>query len=401
MLLNEELERIIIKQQEDLQKDLGVIRTHTLPYNPRMALIISGIRRCGKSTLARQFLQHQKPIYYLQFEDIQLADFALVDFTKLEESFKKILGPNGVFFFDEIQIITGWEQYIRNLVDKEKQVVLTGSNASMLSKELGTKLTGRHITTELYPFSYKEFLELRKKSHSKQQFQDYLQKGGFPEYLKSEDTHVLKNLFQDIFFRDVMQRNDLRNELAIKTLLKFLLSNIGKELSYNKLKQLIDVGSVNSISQFIDHFEQAYLLFAIKKYDCSLKKQLVNPKKIYCVDTGIVNENSFMFSENKGRLLENLVFIELKRKEKEIFYHKNTYECDFLIKEKNTIIQALQVCTVLNEENKKREIQGLLEAMHVHKLKEGLILTQDQEEELLIENKKILVKPIWKWLLHE
>lgn len=399
MLLKDELVRIVKKQQKDLLKELGVKRDFDVKLLSKFASIISGVRRCGKSTLARQFLKNKKPVYYIYFEDISLADFELSDFTLLEEIFEEKLGKKGIFFFDEIQNIPAWEKYVRQLVDQGKQVLITGSNASMLSKELGTRLTGRHISKELYPFSYKEFLKLKKQKHSIKLFDEYLLKGGFPEYLKTDDSDILRNLFQDIFYRDVMQRNDLRNEKAIKILLHYLLSNIGKEISFNKLKSLIGVGSVNTITQFIDHFEQAYLLFTIRKFDYSLKKQLVNPKKIYCVDNAIINTNAFSFSENKGRLLENVVFIDLLRREKEVYYYKNNYECDFVIQKGLKIVEAIQVTEKLERHNKEREINGLLEALETHNLSQGLILTHNQKEEFVINNKKIIVKPIHEYLL--
>jgi len=399
MILKSELKRSILKQQLDIERDLGILRDMEITIIPNFATIISGIRRCGKSTLARQFLKHKNPIYYTNFEDINLAEFELQDFLKLEEIFKEEMGLYGVFFFDEIQNIQGWEKYIRQLVDAGEQIIITGSNASMLSKELGTRLTGRHITKELYPFSYNEFLNLKNDKHSIFLFEEFLQKGGFPEFLKTNDNDILRNLFQDIYYRDIVQRNDIRNETAIKILLHYLLSNIGKETSYNKLRELIKVGSGNTISQFIDHFEQAYFLFSIKRFDYSIKKQLVNPKKIYCIDNGIIGTNSFSFSENKGRLLENSVFIEIKRKGHEIYYHKEKQECDFVIKEGADIIQVIQVCYELNNDNKQREIAGLTEAMTRFNLDKGLILTFDQEDELIIENKKAIIMPVWKWLL--
>ena len=405
MLLKEELERVVVKQQEDLKKDLGVPRTFKIKLLNKFTTIISGIRRCGKSTIARQFLSKKNPIYYIYFEDIMLTEFKLEDFIQLDEIFHEKLGLKGIYFFDEIQNINGWEKHIRTLVDRGEKVIITGSNASMLSKELGTRLTGRHITLELYPFSYEEFLILRNKKHSLNLFEEYLMKGGFPEYLKTDDNDVLRNLFQDIFYRDIMNRNDLRSETEIKSLLYYLISNIGKEISYNKLKELVKVGSVNTITQFMNHFEQAYLIFSIKKYDFSLKKQMINPKKVYCIDNAMIGSNSFSFSENKGRLLENLVFLELKRKKKEIYYHKNKFECDFLVFEKLKIVEAMQICLKLDMYNKEREINGLVEALKEHKLKEGLILTLNQEDEIKIDNtkngtsKKIIVKPVWKWLL--
>ena len=399
MLLREELERVVLRQQFDLKKSLGVKRLFEVKLLNKFTTIISGVRRGGKSTLARQFLKSKKPVYYLYFEDITLAEFELSDFIQLEIVFKQTLGSNGVYFFDEIQNIVGWEKYIRQLVDAEEKVIITGSNASMLSKELGTRLTGRHISLELFPFSYAEFLLLKQKDHSIQLFEEYQQKGGFPEYLKNNDVDIIRNLFQDIFYRDILFRNQLRNELAIKTLLHFLISNIGKELSYNKLKQLIKVGSGNTVSQFIDHFEQAYLLFSLKKFDFSLKKQLVNPKKIYCIDNAIIGRNAFSFSENKGRILENTVFIELKRRSKEIYYHKMKSECDFLIQEGLKITDAIQVCYQLDYQNKAREINGLVEALIEHNLDKGYILTNNQEDKLVVDGKTLIIEPVWSWLL--
>jgi uncharacterized protein len=399
MMLKKELEKIILKNQKYLRKDLGVKREFEFKLINKFVTIISGVRRCGKSTLVKQYLKTKKPIYYINFEDISLAEFNVKDFTILEELFIKILGEKGIFFFDEIQNIKKWENYVRNLTDRNERVIITGSNATMLSKELGTKLTGRHITQELFTFSYKEFLKIIKKKHSLNLFEEYLKKGGFPEYLKSNEETILKNLFEDIFYRDILQRNEIRSEAEMKSLLYYLISNIGKEISYNKLKNMINVGSANTIIQFINYFEQSYLMFTLKKFDYSLKKQLINPKKIYCIDNGIIFLNSFSFTENKGRLLENLVFIELKRKEKEIYYHKGKKECDFVIKEGLKINSAIQVCYNLEEENKERELEGLVEAMKTYNLKEGLILTFDDEDEIFIEKLKITIKPVWKWLL--
>lgn len=399
MLLSD-LKKIVLHHQAELKKDLGISRNKNVKIIKKFVTIISGVRRSGKSTLVRQFLKNKKKIYYTYFEDVALADFDLKDFTLLEKAFKEEIGKNGTFFFDEIQNIKDWEKYIRQLVDKGEQVIITGSNASMLSKELGTRLTGRHLTIELYPFSYTEFLSLKNKKHNINLFKEYLKKGGFPEYLKTNDSDILKNLFEDIFYRDILQRNEIRNTQAIKSLINFLISNIGKETTYNKLKSLISVGSVNTVSQFMYSLEQAYLFFTLKKFDYSVRKQIINPKKIYCIDTGLININSFSFSENKGRILENCVFLELKRRGKEIFYYKNNHECDFLIFENNRIQKAIQVCYNLNDNNKEREIAGLIEAMEEHSC-EGVILTFNKEDELIQNNKKILIKPVWQWLLEK
>ncbi|MDZ7739609.1 MAG: ATP-binding protein [Bacteroidales bacterium] len=366
---------------------------------PGRATIISGVRRCGKSTLARQYLQDVSSVKYIRFEDINLTGFELRDFIKAEEIFSEISNQKAIWFFDEIQNIHGWEKYVRQLVDRGEKVLITGSNANMLSRELGTKLTGRHISTELYPFSYNEFLRLNKRVHSISLFDRYLKGGGFPEYLKSKDRELLRNLLQDIFYRDIMQRNELRSETSIKTLLHYAISNTGKPTSYHKLKDLLNVGSVNSISQFINHFETAYVLFELRKYDYSLRKQIMNPKKLYCIDNGVISQNAFSFSENRGRMLENLVFLQLERQGKEIFYHKENKECDFIINEGNRIKQAIQVCYELNSDNEEREIEGLLEAMKSHKLREGFLLTHNDQDKLTIDKNQIRILPVWKWLM--
>lgn len=398
MLTKEELKNIVLKNQEDLKRELGIKRDFQVKQIDKFATIISGVRRSGKSTLIRQFLNNKKPVYYLYFEDVALANFKVEEFERLDASFKENLGKNGIYFFDEIQNIEGWEIYIRQLVDKGEKVFITGSNASMLSRELGTRLTGRNLRYELYPFSYKEFLTLKKQKASEKTFSKYLLNGGFPEYLKSQDKDILRNLFQDVLYRDILVRNDIRNESALKSLLSYLSSNIGKELSFNKLKSLINVGSVNTVSQFIEAFESAYLFFTLKKYDHSIKKQLINPKKIYCVDNALIQFNSFTTSPNLGRLLENLVFIELKRREYEIFYFREKNECDFVARKDNKTKELIQVCYEFNSENKEREMNGLLEAMNKFELKEGLILTNNQEDEFILENKKIILKPVHKWL---
>jgi len=399
MILKEDLRRYLLKQQEQLYRDLGVSRDIHLKLIPNFVLLISGIRRCGKSTLARQFLNDKSPIYYANFEDINLSGFELKDFIKLEEILKTEFGENGYFFFDEIQNINGWEKYIRQLVDQKEKVVVTGSNASMLSSEMGTKLTGRHITKELFPFSYKEFLRLRKNNHSLDLFTEYLTEGGFPEYLKSGEKDILQFLFQDIISRDIIQRNELKNETAVKSLIQYIISNIGKEASFNKLKTYIGVSSTNSVSQYVHHLEQAYLIFSIKKFDYSIKKQLIHPKKMYCIDNAIIGTNAFSFSENKGRLLENLVFLELKRQSSEIFYHKNNFECDFVLKKGTRITEAIQVCYELNPDNQEREFNGLLSAIQDFHPDKAVLLTYDQEEKITYKTKKIQILPVWKWLL--
>lgn len=397
MLRKELLQALVRKYQHDIHLQETVPRQMKPKLQKQFATIISGIRRCGKSTLAKQLVTGKKT-YYFHFENVQLAGFEQKDFARLDEAFKEELGAGGIYLLDEVQNMQGWEIYVRQLVDEGNIVIVTGSNASMLSKELGTRLTGRNLRYDLYPFSFTEYLHLRKAKRNLQKFNDYFEEGGFAEYLQQLQQDVLRNLFQDIFYRDIVVRNDIRSEPQLEQFVAYISAHIGVEISHNKLKSLLGLGSVNTVSQFVYACEQAYLFFQINRFDYSLKKQQVNPKKMYCVDNGILKLNSFAFSEKKGRYLENTVFMGLKREGKELFFHKKNYECDFLVKEGLKIKEALQVCYELNDENEKRELQGLVEACKEHQLTSGLLLTYNQEDSLEIDGITIAVQPVWKWL---
>jgi len=232
-------------------------------------------------------------------------------------------------------------------------------------------------------------------------FRRYLFEGGFPQYLCENSPFVLQELLKDILMRDIATRHKIRNIKTLNELAIFLLTNVGKEFSYNSLKTTFKLGSINSIISFISFFEDSYLLFSVPKFDYSYKKQIVNPKKIYSIDNGLSNKNSASFSEDEGRMLENLVFISLRKKSKDIFYFKEESECDFLVKDRGKITQAIQVCYKLTDENKDREISGLIAPLKKFELNSGLILTYNQEDDFLVEGKKIITKPIWKWLLEK
>lgn len=404
MILKETLRGIIKSQKSELplledgvkREKLALIDIN-LPY----AVVLSGIRRCGKSTLLHQLMKKTRKSYYVNFEDPRLVDFEVRDFQKLEEVFKGEYGSCEYYFFDEIQNVQKWELFVRALLDKKRKVIITGSNASLLSKELGTRLTGRHIRYELFPFSFKEILMFVNKKPSITSFEEYLKKGGFPEYLKYQKSEILHELLNDIIARDIIVRHKLRESKIIKEMAIYLLTNVGKEFSYNSLKKIFNLGSTNSVIAFISYFEDSYLLFTVPKFAYSLKKQLVNPKKVYSIDNGLSSVNSVSFSSDSGRMLENIAFLHLRKKHEKIFYFKEKNECDFVVKEKDKIIKLIQVCYELTEDNKQREIDGLLEATEMFKLNKGLILTYNQEDEFKIKNKKIIVKPVWKWLLKD
>lgn len=401
MILKETLRNIVQSQRKNILFEDSVEREalKLIDIKIPFVIVISGIRRSGKSTLLVQFMKKIKNFYYFNFEDPRATNFELEDFQKLDEIFLEEYGEKNCYFFDEIQNVFKWELFVRSLLDKKKHIVITGSNASLLSKELGTRLTGRHLRYELFPFSYNEFLTLAKEKPNLKSFEEYFMSGGFPEYLKLKKLEILQELLNDILMRDIVVRYKLRNIKTLRGLALYLLTNVGKEFSYNKLKETFNLASINSVISFVSYFEDSYLLFTVPKFDYSLRKQLVNPKKIYSVDNGLTNANSASFSVDKGKMLENLVFINLRKKNKDIFYFREKNECDFVIKERTKIREAIQVCYDLNEESKEREINGLVEALEKFKLKQGLILTYNQEDELKIKDKKIKAVPVWKWLL--
>lgn len=391
----------IIRQQKEIlsRKEAGMLRDSlcTLPDVDNYALIVSGVRRCGKSTLLHQLLKkkHTKALY-INFDDPRLYDFEISDFSKLDGIITD--AGNKVLMFDEIQIIKGWERYIRQKLDEGFKVFITGSNASLLSKELGTSLTGRHITTELFPFSYDEFCRFKNSEKSPISVQKYMQLGGFPEYLKSPVEEMLAGLLDDILIRDIAIRYGIKDIRGLKRLTIYLLSNIGNLTSANKLREPSGIASPTTILEYISHLEQSYLVNLIPMFDYSLKKQSVNPKKIYAIDLGLVAANVSAIKGDEGHKLENMVYNALRSCHKEIYYHKGNNECDFIVIDKGTVTQALQVCLELNADNQKRELAGLQDAMKTYHLSEGTIVTLDQKDIFYVDEGTVKVIPAHAYL---
>ena len=415
--MEENILKEIILDQNEFKKDIvqrNFLERVEEKRQSDFIVIISGVRRCGKSTLLNEFRKNQKyNKYYLNFDDERLNDFNVKDFDKLYKVFTELYGDEKTFYFDEIQNIFGFEKFLRRLYEKNK-IYITGSNSNLLSKELGTHLTGRYVQIELFPFSFSEFLKFKKFevekndfykrvkiSKIKNLFREYLKCGGFYQFLNTKDKDFFKYLYDSILYKDVIVRYKLQNEKNIKDVLYYLISNVGKEFSYNSLKNITNILNSTTIKEYINYLEEVYLIFTINKFEYSLKKQLVNPKKVYSIDNGLSNSISFKFSEDFGRQLENIVFLHFKRKSiYEIFYHKKKYECDFLLKEKDKIVKAVQVTKDLNYENEKREVMGLVEAVKEYGLKEGLILTyEDRDREFIKDKIKIKVRQVWKYLL--
>jgi len=300
------------------------------------------------------------------------------------------------------------------MYDDNFKFFITGSNARLLSKELATLLTGRHLQFSLFPFSFKEFLNFHRFDLNKKEiyltekraliikyFSEYLRKGGFPEYLKDNKIEILQEYFKDITQRDIVERYNIENIKQLKELARYLITNIGNLTTYNQIKKLTEIKSVNTAIKYVSYLENAYLLFTIPYFSYSLKKQTANPFKVFAIDHGLRNAIGFKFSKDIGRIYENIVAIELKRKNKEIYYWKNPQheEVDFVIKEEK-IKQLIQVCYNIEDYNiKKREIKALIKASKELKCKNLLVITEDKEGEETIENNKIKYMPLWKWLL--
>src|SRR5690606_5532509 len=250
MIVETALSEIIQSQKERMKEwDVGLKRTalNELPNLAAHALIVTGIRRSGKSTLLFQLLRNRyKDSLFLNFEDPRLYEFEPNDFIRLDAVIKQ--SGHRVLMFDEIQTIPRWESYVRQKLDERYKVVITGSNASLLSRELGTKLTGRHISTELFPFSYMEFLTFRKLEANEQSMGRYLEEGGFPEYVKEGETRVLAQLFDDIILRDIVVRYGVRDVKSIQRLAQYLVTNIGKLITANRLKSLFNIGSGSTLN---------------------------------------------------------------------------------------------------------------------------------------------------------
>jgi uncharacterized protein len=392
-ILLSQLEWLVPEEKEIPREQLG--RFSTLPP---FAYLLTGVRRAGKSTLLKQLMRQFDSRNYFNFEDSRTAGFEVNDFLILEELFSEISGNTSILFFDEIQNVTGWERFVRDAVDRKKTVVITGSNASLMSRELGTKLTGRHLDYEVFPFSYVEFLAYSNKIPGADSYGSFVTEGGFPGYLGTRRKEVLSTLVSDILVRDIFSRYNLRNLDVYRRIVQYLLSNTGKEISFNNLKNTFEVGSASSIMDFLNYLTDAYLLFLVPRYDTSLKVQARNPRKVFGIDQGLVNFSSVTDSPDRGRLLENTVFLQLRRSGYEIWYFKGKKECDFIYRKNKADFFAIQVSWQVEQENEKREVEGLLEAMNYLNLTEGAIITFDQEDKLIKEGKTIRLIPGWKWM---
>ena len=388
--------------------------------------VVKGTRRTGKSTIILQFINKlirkglaSKNTLIVNFEDPRFRSLNLELLNKIYEIYLEELLPeeNHYVVLDEVHQIKGWEKFVRFLKEaKRVNVLITGSSSKLLSEEYSTLLSGRHIDLNVFPLSFKEFLEFKKinlktdldkikhRHKIKNMLKEYIEYGSFPKVVLTQEAEkkiILEGYFRDILLKDVQKRFKIKEVEKLETLAKYYLTNISTIQPFNKVKKVVNL-SLDSVERFANYFSIAGIFFFIPKFSYSYKEQILNPKKVYAIDTGLRNAVSFRFSQDLGRLIENIVLIELKRRNFEVYYWKSQREkeVDFVIKKDEQIKQLLQVCISLSDEKiKKREIQALIECSEYTKCKDLLIITQDYENKEKYEDKMIKYTPLWKWLL--
>ncbi|MBU4082786.1 ATP-binding protein [Patescibacteria group bacterium] len=427
-------EKFIVEQNEHWEKELAntgfprMIVSDLVKYlNIRQIVALIGVRRSGKSTVAKQlikFLIEEKKvdpanILFLNLESPLLNRFKNDpgNLQKIFDEYLALAEPKGklFIFLDEVQFFSDWQVFVKALYEKRAaKFFITGSNSRLLSAEMATLLSGRSIAKSIYPFNFREIIKIKKvgvenameiirnEGKLKIFFGGYLKDGGFPEIVlekrKEIKKEILANYYKNILYQDIVPRFEVKKTKEIENLLLYLFSNIGQKYSYNSLAGFLKMND-KTVKEYIGFFEKSFLLFELSNFQYSLKKQENYPKKAYAIDNGFISVVSFSFSENYGHFLENAVFLGLLESGNEIYYHFEKHECDFVVKKGRKIIEAAQVTKILDHNNEKREFAGLLEAMEKFNLKEGLIITEDQEDERKINGKIIKIIPCWKWLL--
>lgn len=411
------------------------IQIKSLPKNIRKAQVFIGMRRVGKTYLMYQHMQDKidqglakNKMIYINFEDDRLQTFNAGHFQLILEAYYELYPQNTaikdiIIYFDEIQIITDWEKFIRRLIDKETiEIYITGSSAKLLSIEIATSLRGRSLSTEVFPLSFLEYLnyhqitEIKKittkeKAVIKHHCQQYLLHGGFPEIIQlPEQFHrqIIQNYVTVAVFRDVIDRHKLNNPHMIKMFLIHCLQNLAAPLSitkvYKTFKSRGEILSRSNLYAYLEYFIDAYLLFSVPLFEFSTRKRQVNPSKIYCVDTGIIRAFSIKPEMERAATLENAVFLHLRRNsEMEIYYYKTPSgkEVDFLAKKITGQIELIQACVdIYDEKTKSREISALLEAAETLDLTEAWIITSDTVDTIAFKNVVIHVMPYWQWVTY-
>jgi len=285
------------------------------------------------------------------------------------------------------------------VISEGYQLVITGSNASLLSKELGTRLTGRHITQELFPFSYSEFLSYKLLPAGVESLKAYMLTGGFPEYVKNGDEEQLSTLFNDVLIRDIVTRYGLKDIKSLQRMTLYLINNIGNRITASKLKQPLSIAAASTILSWFSHLELSYLISFLPMFSHSTKAQLINPRKVYAIDLGLVEIISNTMTNDAERKLENLIFLRLRRSYTELYYFDEKGECDFVAMKNGVVKELIQVCYELTPDNFKRETNGLIQALRFFNLKKGKLITFANTDLIKIEEFEIEVIPAYDFLV--
>lgn len=416
-MTKEQLKEIYLDQKRVFAKKEGLIdRDINLEkyLQTSQIVVITGVRRSGKSSLlyliSKQLNLQEQDYCYLNLDDERIPQNISI-FEDIYSLHRQMYQKEPVFFFDEVQNIKGWEQFVNRLYESGSKIYITGSNATLLSSEISTTLTGRNKTLELLPFSFSEYLRFKNwnvdinsmDSEAKAQvikaFDIFMKSGGFPLVVKEDDTELLDAYFKDILYRDIIARYRVSQLEEIKQIGIYFAANVAKLFSISTLQKISGIKSTASINDYLHYYAQSYLYYYIRKFDFSIKKQILNPRKVYAVDQGLANRIGFSFSENKGRVLENIVYLQLLRQNEEVFYFSKKNECDFVIKQGMKVTKAIQVCYSLNQENLDRELKGLLEPMEEFNLQKGQLIVYNTEIKQESLPEKVQLKYIWQWLM--
>lgn len=406
------------------QFNYGVPRTAYLERSRMLLranqiLVVTGARRSGKSFLMRQIagqlLQNGVPardILVVNFEDPRLPALNTEMLQAVFATYAEMMRPEGMpyVFLDEIQEVEGWEKWVRTMHELGKaKLIISGSNANLLGREFATALTGRHLDMEVQPLSFREYLSFKRATSADaghallREFLDY---GSFPEVVLSpEKRETLMRYFMDVIDKDIVRRFGVRKEKSILELGRFYLTNATSSITFTSLGKGMEI-TPNTIERYSMYFEQAYLLFFLKRFSFKMGEQERSPRKVYAVDTGLANVVGFRFSENAGKCAENAVYCELRKRslgipERELYYWKDPqhWEVDFVVKDGPRVSRLIQVCwNIANPETKKRELRSLAKAMGELKVSAGTVITQDLAGEEEVNGHRITHQPLLDFL---
>jgi len=411
---NKEIIKKIIIQNQLRFNELNVVH-RLIEIEESASYVIIGLRRVGKTYLLYQIIKEKinnpEKVLYINFEDERLIGFTYKDLDLILEGYSELFSHKPIFFLDEVQNIRNWEKFVRRLCDTDYKVMVTGSNAKMLSSDISTTLGGRLFIKTIYPLSFSEFLIfnniklLDNFEYSNQVFtliqayNDYLIYGGLPEVIRFKNKReYLSNVYQKLFYGDLVARFKISNQPVLKLLVKKLAESVNNETSINRMKNIIKSANIkignNTLFEYIEHLKSSFIIYDISNFANKIVDRKIK-KKYYFADTGLL---SLFLIDQDTKLLENQVYLELKRRYNEdIFYYKRNIEVDFYIPDLKKLIQVSY--NIENEETKKRELKALLKAMEAESITEAMIITYGTDDVFMIDNKTIKVISAWKWLL--